>query len=135
MAYDYYSTGSDTCSTVAENRLSFARYKLLPRMLRDVSRADTSHEVFGAYLGTMGSNEILSYESTHGIQSGNFPAYPTLCPMDAAVRKMVYPLRAMRISSFCFHKLMAPCSFNTREHTAHNLVGLHLAFSSPFYLC
>ncbi|EFJ52009.1 hypothetical protein VOLCADRAFT_56216 [Volvox carteri f. nagariensis] len=47
MAYDYYSTGSDTCSTVVENRTCFARYKLLPRMLRNVSRVDTSHEVFG----------------------------------------------------------------------------------------
>ncbi|GIL72800.1 hypothetical protein Vretimale_4489 [Volvox reticuliferus] len=47
MAYDYYSAGSDTCSTVAENRAYFSRYRLLPRMLRDVSRVDTCHEIFG----------------------------------------------------------------------------------------
>ncbi|GLC35734.1 hypothetical protein PLESTB_000488900 [Pleodorina starrii] len=47
MSYDYFSTGSDTCTTVVENRKQLARYKLLPRMLRDVSRVDTSHEVFG----------------------------------------------------------------------------------------
>ncbi|KAG2450066.1 hypothetical protein HYH02_000170 [Chlamydomonas schloesseri] len=47
MAFDYYTTGSDTCYTVGENRSCFSRYLLLPRMLRDVSRVDTSHELFG----------------------------------------------------------------------------------------
>ncbi|KXZ56607.1 hypothetical protein GPECTOR_1g547 [Gonium pectorale] len=47
MAYDYYSGGAETMTTVALNRAAFSRYLLLPRMLRDVSRVDTSHELFG----------------------------------------------------------------------------------------
>lgn len=47
QAFDYYSTGSDTCFTVAENRRHFEHYKLLPRMLRDVSRIDLGCTLLG----------------------------------------------------------------------------------------
>ncbi len=47
QAFDYYSTGSDTCFTVAENRRHFENYKLLPRMLRDVSRIDLACTLLG----------------------------------------------------------------------------------------
>jgi isopentenyl diphosphate isomerase/L-lactate dehydrogenase-like FMN-dependent dehydrogenase len=39
--------GSESKFTVQENRDVFARYKLLPRMLRDVSHIDTSCSVLG----------------------------------------------------------------------------------------
>ena len=48
MVYDYYASGSDCQETLADNRASFARYKLLPRMLRDVSSVDMSTSVVGA---------------------------------------------------------------------------------------
>jgi len=47
QAYDYYSGGSESKFTVQENRDVFARYKLLPRMLRDVSHIDMSCSVLG----------------------------------------------------------------------------------------
>lgn len=47
MVYDYYASGADCQATLEDNRASFARYKLLPRMLRDVSTVDMTTSLFG----------------------------------------------------------------------------------------
>ncbi|KAG2495693.1 hypothetical protein HYH03_006293 [Edaphochlamys debaryana] len=47
MAFDYYHGGAETCATVVENRACYSRYQLMPRILRDVSKVDTSHELLG----------------------------------------------------------------------------------------
>lgn len=48
MAYDYYASGSETQTSVADNRAAFEDYRILPRILVDVSRVNTSCELLGA---------------------------------------------------------------------------------------
>eukprot|EP00879_Flechtneria_rotunda_P027383 GHRR01029331.1.p1 GENE.GHRR01029331.1~~GHRR01029331.1.p1 ORF type:complete len:110 (+),score=19.06 GHRR01029331.1:329-658(+) len=38
MAYDYYAAGAETEQSVADNKLAFAKYRILPRILVDVSK-------------------------------------------------------------------------------------------------
>ncbi|XP_059324335.1 2-Hydroxyacid oxidase 1 isoform X1 [Ammospiza nelsoni] len=45
--YDYYSSGADDQETLAENVAAFSRWKLYPRVLRDVSVMDLSTSVLG----------------------------------------------------------------------------------------
>ncbi len=49
-AFAYVAAGAGTESTVRENRAAFERWRIVPRMLRDVSRRDTSVELFGRRL-------------------------------------------------------------------------------------
>jgi hypothetical protein len=53
MVYDYYASGADCEVTARDNRASYERYKLLPRMLRDVSHVDTSVTLFGSLLSPL----------------------------------------------------------------------------------
>ncbi|KAK9814510.1 hypothetical protein WJX72_007115 [[Myrmecia] bisecta] len=50
MVYGYYASGADTESTVRDNRAAFARYRLLPRMMVDVSHLDPSCKLLGKRL-------------------------------------------------------------------------------------
>jgi isopentenyl diphosphate isomerase/L-lactate dehydrogenase-like FMN-dependent dehydrogenase len=50
MVYGYYASGADSQVTLRDNRDSFGRYKLFPRVLRDVSDVDTSVNVLGMEL-------------------------------------------------------------------------------------
>ncbi|KFU84799.1 Hydroxyacid oxidase 1, partial [Chaetura pelagica] len=45
--YDYYSSGADDQETLADNIAAFSRWKLYPRVLRDVSAMDLSTSVLG----------------------------------------------------------------------------------------
>ncbi|MEW5930285.1 MAG: lactate 2-monooxygenase [Gemmatimonadota bacterium] len=47
-AFAYVAGGAGTESTMAANRAAFERWRIVPRMLRDVSVRDTSVELFGA---------------------------------------------------------------------------------------
>lgn len=47
QAYGYYAGGSDNEWTLAENRAALGRYRLLPRVLVDVSTVDTSTTLLG----------------------------------------------------------------------------------------
>ncbi|KAK4983175.1 hypothetical protein LTR66_008927 [Elasticomyces elasticus] len=44
---DYYNEGADSGSTLRENLDAFKKYRIRPRVLRDVSRIDTSANIFG----------------------------------------------------------------------------------------
>ncbi|KAK3117646.1 hypothetical protein LTR53_000774 [Teratosphaeriaceae sp. CCFEE 6253] len=44
---DYYNEGADSGSTLRENITAYAKYRIRPRVLRDVSRIDTSATLFG----------------------------------------------------------------------------------------
>jgi (S)-2-hydroxy-acid oxidase len=44
---DYYNEGADAGSTLAENISAYQKYRIRPRVLRDVSAIDTSVTVFG----------------------------------------------------------------------------------------
>ena len=48
--YGYMATGSDGDGTLRANREGFARFAIRPRRLVDVSRIDTSVELFGSRL-------------------------------------------------------------------------------------
>jgi lactate 2-monooxygenase len=49
-AFAYVAGGAGSESTVRENRAAFERWRIVPRMLRDVSARDTSVELFGERL-------------------------------------------------------------------------------------
>ncbi|KAL8954355.1 MAG: hypothetical protein Q9183_007172, partial [Haloplaca sp. 2 TL-2023] len=45
---DYYNEGADSGSTLLENSQAYDKYRIRPRVLRDISLIDTSVPVFGA---------------------------------------------------------------------------------------
>ena len=47
LVYDYYSGGADEESTLSDNVAAWQRYRLRPRVLRDVSAVDISTTVLG----------------------------------------------------------------------------------------
>jgi lactate 2-monooxygenase len=49
-AFAYIAAGAGNERTIAANRAAFDRWRIVPRMLRDVSRRDTSVELFGRRL-------------------------------------------------------------------------------------
>jgi lactate 2-monooxygenase len=49
-AYAYIAAGAGTEDTVRENRAAFERWRIVPRMLRDVSERDTAIDLFGRRL-------------------------------------------------------------------------------------
>ncbi len=46
-ALDYYRSGADQMSTLGENRSAFGKYRILPRVLIDVSRRNMATTVLG----------------------------------------------------------------------------------------
>eukprot|EP00878_Enallax_costatus_P004735 GHUV01004984.1.p1 GENE.GHUV01004984.1~~GHUV01004984.1.p1 ORF type:complete len:457 (+),score=118.12 GHUV01004984.1:151-1521(+) len=64
MAYDYYAGGANTQQSVRDNRTSFANYRILPRILVDVSRVDTSCNMFGY---KMSAPIIVAPMAMHGL--------------------------------------------------------------------
>ena len=44
---DYYNEGADSNSTLRENTQAYGKYRIRPRVLRDVSRVDSTVEIFG----------------------------------------------------------------------------------------
>lgn len=67
-AFDYVAGGAGAEDTVRSNREAFYRWRILPRMLRDVSRRDLSVEVLGSrlpapiVLGPVGVQGIIHSE-------------------------------------------------------------------------
>jgi lactate 2-monooxygenase len=51
-AFDYIAGGAGLEHTVSQNRSTFDQYKIIPRMLNDVSTRDTSVEILGTKLPT-----------------------------------------------------------------------------------
>ncbi|MEL6181519.1 MAG: lactate 2-monooxygenase [Myxococcota bacterium] len=51
-AYAYIACGAGSESTLRENRAAFERWRIVPRMLRDVASRDTRVELFGRTLDT-----------------------------------------------------------------------------------
>jgi len=43
---DYYNEGADNCSTLMENKTAYDKYRIRPRVLRDVSKLDSSIDIF-----------------------------------------------------------------------------------------
>jgi isopentenyl diphosphate isomerase/L-lactate dehydrogenase-like FMN-dependent dehydrogenase len=52
QAYDYYASGAETETSVADNRAAFEDYRIVPRILVDVSRVDTSSTLYGEGCGS-----------------------------------------------------------------------------------
>src|SRR5271168_4369435 len=67
-AFDYVAGGASGEDTVRANREAFYRWRIVPRMLRDVSQRDLSVELFGlqlpspVILGPVGVQGILHAE-------------------------------------------------------------------------
>lgn len=47
QAYDYFRTGSDTNTTLRDNRQAFQRFRLVPRVMVNVSKIDLTYELLG----------------------------------------------------------------------------------------
>jgi (S)-2-hydroxy-acid oxidase len=47
LTRDYYNEGADSGSTLRENISAYEKYRIRPRVLRDVSKVDTSVNIFG----------------------------------------------------------------------------------------
>ncbi len=68
-AYDYVAGGAGGEDTMRANREAFYRWRIVPRMLRDVSKRDLSVEVLGArlpapvLLGPVGAQEVVHNEA------------------------------------------------------------------------
>src|SRR6266478_5636643 len=68
-AYDYVAGGAGGEDTMRANREAFYRWRIVPRMLRDVSKRDLSVELLGArlpapvLLGPVGVQEIVHGEA------------------------------------------------------------------------
>ena len=64
-AWDYLAGGAGSEDTIRANREAFLQWRIVPRMLRDVSRRDLSIELFGLHLpapvllGPLGVQSIL----------------------------------------------------------------------------
>jgi isopentenyl diphosphate isomerase/L-lactate dehydrogenase-like FMN-dependent dehydrogenase len=48
QVFGYYASGSESESTLRDNRAAFGRYRLLPRIMVDVSQVDTTCTLLGA---------------------------------------------------------------------------------------
>jgi isopentenyl diphosphate isomerase/L-lactate dehydrogenase-like FMN-dependent dehydrogenase len=65
QAYDYVAGGAGGEETIRANREAFYRWRIVPRMLRDVAKRDLSVELFGSrlptpiLLGPVGVQEII----------------------------------------------------------------------------
>ena len=68
-AWDYIAGGAGSEDTMRANREAFRRWRIVPRMLRDVSERDLSVELFGrrlpapVLLGPVGVQSILHPEA------------------------------------------------------------------------
>jgi lactate 2-monooxygenase len=68
-AYDYVAGGAGGEDTMRANREAFYKWRIVPRMLRDVAKRDLSVELFGTrlpapiLLGPVGVQEIVHHES------------------------------------------------------------------------
>src|SRR5882724_8669625 len=68
-AYDYVAGGAGSEDTVRANREAFYRWRIVPRMLRDVAKRDLSVELFGTrlpapiLLGPVGVQQIVHDDS------------------------------------------------------------------------
>src|SRR5215472_14810026 len=49
-SYDYVAGGAVTEETMQANRAAFAKWRIVPRMLRDVTRRERSMELLGSRL-------------------------------------------------------------------------------------
>ena len=73
QAYAYIAGGAGNESTVRSNTQSFEKYKIIPRMLRDVSVRDTSIELFGQkltspiLLAPIGVLELAHHQADVGV--------------------------------------------------------------------
>jgi lactate 2-monooxygenase len=69
LGWAYASGGAGEGATMRANREAFERWKIVPRMLRDVSRRDLTVELFGRTLpapvlyGPVGASEMLDREA------------------------------------------------------------------------
>jgi (S)-mandelate dehydrogenase len=67
--FDFFDGGAEDETTLRENRAAFERVRLLPKVLVDVSKVDTSVELFGRKMSLP-----LAIAPTGGISAGRFGA-------------------------------------------------------------
>jgi hypothetical protein len=59
MAFDYYASGAETQQTVSDNRTAFDDYRIVPRILVDVSKVNTGCCLYGALLLLLPADSAL----------------------------------------------------------------------------
>ncbi|KAK0387796.1 hypothetical protein NLU13_4041 [Sarocladium strictum] len=88
---DYYNEGADAGTTVQENMTAYRKYRLRPRVLRNVSKVDSSVQIFG---------------TTNSVPFGVAPA---------AMQRLAHPEGEMATARACQSKgiVMGLSSFST----------------------
>ena len=73
QAHDYFRTGSDTNTTLRDNRQAFQRFRLIPRVMVNVSKIDLTYELLGrpsqhlhAYFAVTASYMMINANLFHG---------------------------------------------------------------------
>ena len=49
QVHDYFKTGSDTNTTLRDNREAFQRLRLVPRVMVNVANIDLTYELLGMF--------------------------------------------------------------------------------------
>lgn len=92
QSFAYVAGGAGIEDTMSENRAAFRRWRIMPRMLRDVSQADTSTELFGTTLNSpfllapIGVLELVHPSADLGVaQSATAERVPMIVSNQASV--------------------------------------------------
>lgn len=82
MHFDYFYAGAETQQALTDNRSCFGSYRILPRILVDVSRVDTSTTMLGEPMralgrcpGSAGSRRSMPPRACHGACAAAAPCF------------------------------------------------------------
>lgn len=75
MGFDYYASGAETQQTVLDNRTAFDDYRIVPRILVDVTKVNTGCRLFGRLLLLLpgGSAALGGAASCHAVPGRHTP--------------------------------------------------------------
>lgn len=111
QVFGYYASGSETEATLRDNRAVFSRYRLMPRMMVDVSNMDTTCTLLGTRHNAMTCMTCLP-----------FPIYP-------ASRDICRPVFLETEQSCLSGKVLCDC-FSKAQGSALLSSGKHLCYST-----
>ena len=89
----YYVSGAEGESTLRDNRAAFARYRLLPRVLVDVSAVDTSCLLLGTHARWHMLTNVLTEQGRRSSSDcASSRPHPTRAPAASAGQRLAAPI-------------------------------------------
>lgn len=85
MAFDYYASGAETQQTVSDNRTAFDDYRIVPRILVDVSKINTGCQLFGA-LRLLLPGPVLKFILLPAVSGWHTVVQTALQPLECCVQ-------------------------------------------------